>query len=67
MKTFGHIIKITFFWKKVSIPIAAKALGLTIWLTNTGTHKIHNSTLKTFSIVQAIRSGKARLILIRRS
>ena len=46
---------------KVSTLIPVDVVDLIIWLTNIGTHKVKGPTLKTFSIIQAIRLGKAYL------
>ena len=54
-------IKKGFGPSEVSTLTPADASGLTVWTTNTGTHKIDGSTLKPFSMIQAIRSGEARL------
>ena len=58
-----------FFWKikkrfelsEVSTLTLADASGLTVQSTDAGNHKIDGSTLKLFSMVQAIRSGKKGL------
>ena len=51
-------IKKRFGLSKVSILTPADISGRTVWSTNVGTHKIDGSTLKLFSMVQAIRFEK---------
>ena len=46
---------------KINILGSAHASGLTVQLTNLKTHKIDNSTLKLFNMLQAIRSDQACL------
>ena len=46
---------------EVSTLILADASGPMVWSTDAGIHKIDGSTLKPFSMVQAIRSGKKSL------
>ena len=68
VRTFGRTTRIAFLsGSEVNALTPADASDLTVQSINIGTHKIDGSTLKPFSRVQAIRSGKARLFLIRHS
>ena len=51
-------IKKGFGLSEVSTLILTDASGRMVWSTAAGTHKIDGSTLKPFSMVQAIRSEK---------
>ena len=49
---------------KVNILTLADVSSLTVWSTNAETHKIDDSILKPFSMVQAIRSRRKTYLKI---